>query len=305
MTEITNRDIEATKVLGEKLVEKLDRFKETKYPFHSYFEYINSNNRPEDDTCSKELYTKFIDVISIGDPIPVAEVIININEAKKMRKTRNIEEMEQKCFDCFFAWREDFTNLLYDFLETHAFLSRIDGNVSFELTLENIFLYLVDLDFPTLKEFITFLIDPSKILGLGYFESEKISADVIAFHKSPCGRYICDVKYIDRMLWERTVYDDVYDENENNQPMEDVKVTIPFRMYKKIIEKVKVTKTSKKQQNIPIECCICLEKFKSGRTIHKTPCGHFYHAMCLRTQLITVGPPKCPLCRFDVREAAI
>ena len=96
MTEITNRDIEATKELGEKLIENLDRFKETKFPFHTYFEYIKSKNRPGDDTCSKELYMKFIDVISIGDPIPVAEVIININEAKKMRKTRNIEEMEQK-----------------------------------------------------------------------------------------------------------------------------------------------------------------------------------------------------------------
>ena len=84
-------------------------------------------------------------------------------------------------------------------------------------------------------------------------------------------------------------------------PMVDVKVTIPYSKYRKIIESIPVTKSSMEKHSIPESCCICLDAFKRGSKVHKTPCGHFYHATCLRKQLVKVGPPRCPMCRFDVR----
>ena len=85
------------------------------------------------------------------------------------------------------------------------------------------------------------------------------------------------------------------------RPMVNVKVTIPYSKYRQIIECIPVTKSSMEKHSIPESCCICLDAFKRGTKVHKTPCGHFYHAMCLREQLVKVGPPRCPMCRFDVR----
>ena len=72
--------------------------------------------------------------------------------------------------------------------------------------------------------------------------------------------------------------------------------TIPFREYKKIMKKCVYKKTD---TTFHTECAICLNRFQSGRIIHKTPCGHFFHPMCLRKVVCSHGPVKCPLCRNE------
>lgn len=82
--------------------------------------------------------------------------------------------------------------------------------------------------------------------------------------------------------------------------LQDVPITITFQLYKQRIKKLKLTKATK--STIADSCCICLGDFKNGTTVHQTPCNHTFHASCLRKQCIKIGPPKCPLCRHDVRE---
>lgn len=104
--------------------------------------------------------------------------------------------------------------------------------------------------------------------------------------------HFCDIRDWNSM-WE------IEDEMEN---FVDVPVTISFSKYKKLITRERLTKALQRNKKIPESCCICLENFKIGNQINSTPCGHFYHANCLKTQLCHVGPPKCPMCRHDVRE---
>jgi len=92
------------------------------------------------------------------------------------------------------------------------------------------------------------------------------------------------------------------EQHEHSDNFVDVPITISFRKYKEVIKRERLTKKKQKKNNIPESCCICLEKFKIGNQIHSTPCNHFYHAKCLKKQLCSIGPPKCPMCRHDVRE---
>lgn len=111
---------------------------------------------------------------------------------------------------------------------------------------------------------------------------------------------IVDIQFVDRDEWIRIRPRPVV------QPlpeMRDVRVIISKDQYKNLIDRKRLTKKMIKEQNIPEACCICLENFKVKNQIHKTPCGHYFHALCLRKQLCTIGPPRCALCRHDVRDA--
>ena len=57
------------------------------------------------------------------------------------------------------------------------------------------------------------------------------------------------------------------------------------------------------------DCPICLQTMCSDSTcvdldqlcVSTKCCGKIFHDKCLRHQLMNVGPPKCPLCRTDMR----
>ena len=57
------------------------------------------------------------------------------------------------------------------------------------------------------------------------------------------------------------------------------------------------------------DCPICLQTMCSDSTsidldelcVSTKCCGKIFHDKCLRHQLMNVGPPKCPLCRTDLR----
>jgi hypothetical protein len=55
------------------------------------------------------------------------------------------------------------------------------------------------------------------------------------------------------------------------------------------------------------ECPICLQKMSKHSNcldelcVTTKCCGKTFHDKCLRHQLINVGPPKCPMCRTDLR----
>lgn len=75
------------------------------------------------------------------------------------------------------------------------------------------------------------------------------------------------------------------------------KDTIPYSIYKTIITPVHYKSTL----GINDTCPICLEQFVSGRTIHRTKCGHHFHPMCIRNTVCIHGPSRCPMCRCPIR----
>jgi Ring finger domain len=49
-------------------------------------------------------------------------------------------------------------------------------------------------------------------------------------------------------------------------------------------------------------CAICLEKLTyNRRNIHKTPCGHIFHAICFRK----ITDATCPYCRQEVQHEPV
>ncbi len=55
------------------------------------------------------------------------------------------------------------------------------------------------------------------------------------------------------------------------------------------------------------KCSICLEKMEQSSdltciVVQTKCCGKLFHDRCLREHLCCVGPPKCPLCRYDMRD---
>jgi len=90
-----------------------------------------------------------------------------------------------------------------------------------------------------------------------------------------------------------------YEEDDN---FEDVEVTMSLENYYSAVQMV----TTDEEKNT--DCCICLEKCSKDASnpwrniIVKTACGHVYHNMCLQRLCCETGPPKCPICRHDIRE---
>jgi len=50
------------------------------------------------------------------------------------------------------------------------------------------------------------------------------------------------------------------------------------------------------------ECSVCVEEFRDGQEIKRTPCGHYFCEECLSTWLSHYGK-SCPLCRTDLEQA--
>jgi len=136
------------------------------------------------------------------------------------------------------------------------------------------------------------------VINHQYMVSDDPRAPILVFRKLQ--NVISDIQFITREEWDFLT--DTSEMDAMNADMTNVVVTITSSEYKNIIERKRLTKKQQKRENIPETCCICLEEFKIGNQIHKTPCNHYYHAKCLRTQLCKMGPPKCPLCRSDVRD---
>lgn len=88
------------------------------------------------------------------------------------------------------------------------------------------------------------------------------------------------------------------------QNLEPVKVTLSSKRYKEVVVSEINNKTYRSLHGTDnLECCICLEAFKKGCTIHRTRCNHHFHPKCLgrylKKECIT---PACPMCRKDLRE---
>ena len=83
---------------------------------------------------------------------------------------------------------------------------------------------------------------------------------------------------------------------------EDVEVTMSLEDYYSAVQLI----TSEEEKET--DCCICLEKCSEDASnpwrniIVKTACGHVYHNMCIQRLCCETGPPKCPICRHDIRE---
>ena len=100
--------------------------------------------------------------------------------------------------------------------------------------------------------------------------------------------------------------DDSYVEADDAIPqnLEPVKVTLTPKMYKERVVSEMNNKTYRSVHGTDeLECCICLEGFKKGCTIHRTSCYHHFHPKCLgrylKKECLT---PTCPMCRKDIRE---
>ena len=89
---------------------------------------------------------------------------------------------------------------------------------------------------------------------------------------------------------------------EEDEEYEDVAVTMSLENY---YSAVKMIEPSTDESH---ECCICLEKCctrcpnKWRSVIVETACGHVFHNVCLQRLCCETGPPKCPICRHDIRE---
>lgn len=88
----------------------------------------------------------------------------------------------------------------------------------------------------------------------------------------------------------------------DEEEYEDVPVTMSLENYHSAVQLVE------SDEEKEADCCICLEKCSKysnnawRNIIVKTACGHFYHNMCLQRLCCETGPPKCPICRHDIRQ---
>lgn len=115
-------------------------------------------------------------------------------------------------------------------------------------------------------------------------------------------RTLDDIPWFD----ENSTLDDIADAlalmEVDEDEYEDVPVTMSLEDYYSAVEMV----SSKEDK--ACDCCICLEKCSKEspnawrNILVKTACGHVYHNMCLQRLCCETGPPKCPICRHDIRE---
>lgn len=277
----------------------IERFE---YEMHSSLHKILQVGTPE-----SSFYTDTIHSISLANPSILTNLMIVCKGKQRFPTLSNIEYKQEcaridkrgaECVDRFFEWRDKIIPLINNFIQNHESLLLND------VCHQNFTEYVYHLPIYTLKELLTFLTTPEKVNTANYWEPQTTPDDILAFTRNYSNESeiskVVNIRYIERSEWDQIIQ--AYDEG-GDTSMEDVKIIIPYSEYKQKITKITIKKANRKK--IPDECCICLEKFIMGRKIHQTPCGHFFHASCLRTQFTKVGPPRCPLCRFDVREANV
>lgn len=109
---------------------------------------------------------------------------------------------------------------------------------------------------------------------------------------------------------EDTTYEEDFESDDTDfeiDELEDIPVRMGLSDYK---EQMKISKKNHSGKT----CSICLEDFKGSyceRTgnwnnmIVETPCNHYFHHACLEKMCCDIGfrgAPKCPLCRFELRN---
>ena len=87
---------------------------------------------------------------------------------------------------------------------------------------------------------------------------------------------------------------------ENEEFLEPVRVTASTSEYLNSVDTVNSVQGDE-------NCSICLEKMEQSSdltciVVQTKCCGKLFHDRCLREHLCCVGPPKCPLCRYDMRD---
>jgi hypothetical protein len=108
-----------------------------------------------------------------------------------------------------------------------------------------------------------------------------------------------DIQISDALLED--LYLDLADQLDENF-LEPVPVLMTNACYNNSV-KIAVEESMDKEN----ECPICLQKMSKHSNcldelcVTTKCCGKTFHDKCLRHQLINVGPPKCPMCRTDLR----
>ena len=95
--------------------------------------------------------------------------------------------------------------------------------------------------------------------------------------------------------------DDLFYDEEDPDFLEPVAVTASTQEYVDGVDWVKCPPQTEQT------CSICLEKMEPSQNLNHIIvqtkcCANLFHDKCLREHFCRIGPPKCPLCRFDVRE---
>ena len=88
---------------------------------------------------------------------------------------------------------------------------------------------------------------------------------------------------------------DIYIDNQNNQQLEDVIVTVNDEDLEKMEEIIVLEDTN-------IECTICLNNIVKDDKMIKLSCNHSYHSDCIMTYLKNYNH-KCPICRCEIGTA--
>jgi hypothetical protein len=86
---------------------------------------------------------------------------------------------------------------------------------------------------------------------------------------------------------------------------EDVPVLMRPDEYAKVVDLV-----DSEMSPEDLTCAICLNNIEVSDSNLKLDkicvklkcCNKIFHDICLRHVMCTIGPPKCPLCRRDIRE---
>jgi len=79
---------------------------------------------------------------------------------------------------------------------------------------------------------------------------------------------------------------------EERQQQEDVKITVE----EEALNNLKIIEV---QEELEMNCPICIEGIVKGNEAIKLECNHYFHKDCIKTHLLNYDY-KCPLCRCDV-----
>jgi len=95
-------------------------------------------------------------------------------------------------------------------------------------------------------------------------------------------------------------------EDEDQDEYEDIKIVMPLCQYR---DNIHVFNGTEKNTGT---CNICLDalyvdnpKTVFDSLLAKTQCNHTFHHTCLQKLCCEVGPPRCPLCRHDIRDSIV
>ena len=89
-------------------------------------------------------------------------------------------------------------------------------------------------------------------------------------------------------------------------PQEPVNMRLQPEEYRRVVTSIMGSIQHHKSPGGTENCAICLDVMEDGTTWHKIECGHQFHPGCLTDWLQKqCRLPRCPLCRFDVRDTKL